>query len=119
MIADEDKETITVAADKVKSTNITHQEVRDGLYFELPRDMCELFSWTKKTTVRYRHIVSGPIEENCNVSRPAHNLTVTKRGTVWSYDGRLTTSSLAYYRYEISCKDRFRKRNIIDFFLAI
>ena len=39
VIADEDKETITVTADKVKSTDITHQEVRDGLYFELPRDV--------------------------------------------------------------------------------
>lgn len=110
VIADEDKETITVTADKVKSTDITHQEVRDGLYFELPRDMCELFGWTKKTTVRYRRIVSGPIEENRNVSRPAHNLTVTKRGTVWSYDRRLTTSSLAYYRYEIPWKDRFAEK---------
>ena len=110
VIADEGKEKITVTADKVKSTDITHQEVRDGLYFELPRDMCELFGWTKKTTVRYRRIVSGPIEENCNVSRPAHNLTVTKRGTVWSYDRRLTTSSLAYYRYEIPWKDRFAEK---------
>ena len=50
VIADEDKETITVTADKVKSTDITHQEVRDGLYFELPRDMCELFGWTKKNS---------------------------------------------------------------------
>ena len=48
MIADEDKKTITVAADKVKSTDITHQEVRDGLYFELPRDMCELLVGRKK-----------------------------------------------------------------------
>ena len=102
VIADEHKETVSVTADKVKSTDITHQEARDGLYFELP---CELFGWTKKTTVRYRRIVSGTIEENYSVSRPAHNLTETKRGTVWSYDRRLTTSSLAYYRYEIPWKD--------------
>ena len=31
VIADEGKEKITVTADKVKSTDITHQEVRDGL----------------------------------------------------------------------------------------
>ena len=105
VIADEGKEKITVTADKVKSTNITHQEVRDGLYFELPREMCELFGWTKKTAVRYRHIFSGPVKENYNTPRPAHNITVTKRGMVWSYDRRLTTSSWAYYRYEIPWKD--------------
>ena len=35
---------------------------------------------------------------------------MTKRGTVWSYDRRLTTSSLAYYRYEIPWKDRFAEK---------
>ena len=39
VIADEHKETVSVTADKVKSTDITHQEARDGLYFELPRDV--------------------------------------------------------------------------------
>ena len=42
VIADEEKETFTVSADKIKTTLLTHLQVRNDIYFELRRDMREL-----------------------------------------------------------------------------
>ena len=94
------KETFTISADKIKSSALAHSQVRDDIYFKLPRNMCQLFGWTKLTTVRYFQNDGVP-DENVNVARPAENLIGAKRGSAWSYDRTLTTLNQSYHRYDI------------------
>ena len=68
----ERKEPLQCLANHIDPGDIRDSRIRDDVFFEL-----------------------------ANVTRPGPNLSLTKRGTRWSYDRTLENLNLTYYWYDI------------------
>lgn len=73
-----------MSANEIDVGHIRNDRVRNSIFFELLKDLCELAGWTKRTHVVYTDL-RGNRGDNYNLTRPGPNLSVTKHGTRWSY----------------------------------
>lgn len=79
--------------------------IHHHLYVELPKELCELSGWTRKTSATSKDS-SGQEITNINVTRPGPNMAIQKIDKDWSTQRGYDTESSLEEFYEIPWVDR-------------